>query len=116
MIRPDASRYIVSGAGPRLASSSSSERRFSFRWCFFAGTCSPGVRASSITSPSTTGASSTSVARARDSAVADRIMASAAAWSDSEGAGAPTVVQAEFSFFRKSALRPATWQMSKSMV
>ena len=57
---------------------------------------------------STVGASSSARARALDSAAADVRMASAAACSVEEGAGAPMVCQADFLALRNSALAALT--------
>ena len=54
------------------------------------------------------GASSSALVRAEVSAAAEAIMASAAAWSVDEGAGAPMVCQVEFLALRNSELRPPT--------
>ena len=57
---------------------------------------------------STVGASSLARARALDSAAAEVRMASAADRSVEEGAGAPTVCQADFLALRNSALAALT--------
>ena len=54
------------------------------------------------------GASSSAAVRADDSAVAEAIMASAAAWSVEEGVGAPMVCQVDFLALRNSEVWPLT--------
>jgi len=54
------------------------------------------------------GASSSAKARALFSEAAEAIIASAAAWSLEEGAGAPMVCQAEDLALRNSEVRPET--------
>ena len=57
---------------------------------------------------STTGASSSALFRAEVSAAAEAMMASAAAWSAEDGAGAPMVCQLFFFVLRNSALVEVT--------
>lgn len=54
------------------------------------------------------GASSSAAVRADDSAAAEAIMASAAAWSVEDGVGAPMVCQVEFLALRNSEVCPLT--------